>query len=229
MFSKASVCAVAAAALCCGTMSASGAIIRTARHASTSNHTVSTTTSGQRSILMTVDPLNVAAFQLDVSFEATKVDFAGLRGLNGYIIDFFSFSTNGNAGSILNIHGYYPGFNDRLGSAGEGAEALPPPPPPAGEVDIFQLTFLDNVPGVAKTFNVFASDTNDYITSFNTDTGELTSAVGPYNPQTDQGVDGAISTVDAVSAAPLPPGVAMGLIGGAGVVAGNAMRRRHRF
>ena len=221
------ICAVAAAVLC-GSTSASGAIIRTAKHASTSNNTVATTTSGQRSILMTVDPLNVAAFQLDVSFEATKVDFTGLRGLNGYIIDFFSFSTNGNAGGILNIHGYYPGFNDRLGSVGEGAEALPPPPPPAGEVDIFQLTFLDNAPGVAKTFAVFASDNNDYITAFNTDTGELTSAVGPYNPQTDQGVDGAISTVDAVSAAPLPPGLAMGLIGGAGVVAGNAVRRRQR-
>src|SRR4051812_39723977 len=198
MVSKASrICAVAA--LFCGSLSASAAIIKTAKHASTSNQTVATTTSGQRSILMTVDPLNVAAFQLDVSFEADKVDFTGLRGLNGYIIDFFSFSTNGNAGGILNIHGYYPGFNDRLGAVGAGGtEAAPALPPPAGEVDIFQLTFLDNAPGLPKTFDVFASDNNDYITAFNTETGELTSAVGPYNPQTDQGVDGAISTVDAV-------------------------------
>src|SRR4051812_47836474 len=183
LFKGSCICAVAA--LCCGSLSASAAVIKTAKHASTSNHTVATTTSGQRSILMTVDPLNVAAFQLDVSFEADKVDFTGLRGLNGYIIDFFSFSTNGSAGGILNIHGYYPGFNDRLGEAGgaaDGLQAAPVLPPPAGEVDIFQLTFLDNAPDVAKTFAVFASDDNDYITAFNSDTGELTSAVGPYNP-----------------------------------------------
>jgi hypothetical protein len=94
-------------------------------------------------------------------------------------------------------------------------------------VDIFQLTFLDNAPGLPKTFDVFASDDNDYITAFNTETGELTSAVGPYNPQTDQGVDGAISTVDAVSAVPLPAAWQMGLVGGAGVV-GNAVCRRRR-
>ena len=225
MFSKASgVCAVAA--LCCGSLSASAAVIRTARHASTSNTTVKTTTSGQASILMNVDPLNVAAFQLDVSFEADKVEFAGLRGLNGYIIDFFSFSTDGSAGSILDIHGYYPGFNDRLGVGAAGTEAAPALPPPAGEVDIFQLTFLDNAPGVPKTFDVFATDNNDYITAFNTDTGELTSAVGPYNPQTDQGVDGARSIVDATPTVPIPTAWAMGMIGGAGVVANSVLRRR---
>ncbi len=224
MFKASCGCAIAVAAVCCGSMSASAAIIRTARHASTSNHTVSTTTSGQHSILMTVDPLNVAAFQLDVTFEADKVDFAGLKGLNGYVIDAFQFSAEGSFGGILNIHGYYPGFNDRL-AAGD-SQAAAPLPPPAGEVDIFQLTFLDNAPGVPKTFDVFASDNSDYITAYNPDTGELTSAIGPYNPQTDQGVDGAISTVNAVSAAPLPPGLAMGLIGGAGVVAGTAARRR---
>jgi len=226
MFSKAS-CICAVTALCCGSLSASAAVIKTARHASTSNHTVTTTTSGQRSILMNVDPLNVAAFQLDVSFEADKVEFAGLHGLNGYIIDFFSFTAEGSFGEIINIHGYYPGFNDRGGVvSAAGIEAAPVLPPPAGEVDIFQLTFLDNAPGVPKTFRVFASDDNDYITAFNTDTGELTSAVGPYNPQTDQGVDGAISTVDAVSAVPIPPAWAMGMVGGAGVVLNSVWRRR---
>lgn len=225
MISRASyICAVAV--LSCGSLSASAAIIKTAKHASTSNKTVKTTTSGQQSILMNVDPLNVAAFQLDVSFEADKVEFAGLHGLNGYIIDFFSFSTEGSSGEILNIHGYYPGFNDRLGVGEEGGQAAPPLPPPAGEVDIFQLTFLDNAPGIPKTFEVFASDDNDYITAFNTDTGELTSAVGPYNPQTDQGVDGAISTVDAAPAVPIPPAWAMGMVGGAGVVANSVWRRR---
>src|SRR5258706_10873126 len=126
--------------LACGALDAPAALIKSARHASTSNHTVATTTSGQRSILMTVDPLNVAAFQLDVTFEANKVDFAGLKGMNGYIIDAFQFSVNGNSGGILNIHGYYPGFNDRLGDVavddGQAAAVLPPP---AGGVDIVQL------------------------------------------------------------------------------------------
>ncbi|MDB5322871.1 MAG: hypothetical protein JWN40_4502, partial [Phycisphaerales bacterium] len=182
MFSRAS-CACALVVLCCGSMSASGAIIRTARHASTSNNTVATTTSGQRSILMTVDPLNVAAFQLDVTFEADKVDFAGIKGLNGYIVDFFQFSVDGNFGGILNIHGYYPGFNDRpttqpTASPPAETQAATTLPPPAGEVDIFQLTFLDNAPQLAKTFTVFAGDNSDYITAYNTDTGALTSAMG---------------------------------------------------
>jgi hypothetical protein len=217
-----------------GGLPASAAVIRTARHASTSNHTVATTTSGQRSILMTVDPLNVAAFSLDVTFEAEKVEFAGLQGLNGYIIDFYQFSTDGNAGGILNIHGYYPGYNDHripvdnglTGTAAAPADAEAaalPAIPPSGEVNIFQLTFLDNAPDQDKVFQVFASDNMDYITALNTDTGELTSAIGPYDPMTDEGVDGATSIVAAV---PLPPGLLMGGLGALGVVAGLARRRR---
>jgi len=209
-------------------VSSEAAIIRTARHASTSNKTVATSTSGQRSILMTVDPLNVAAFQLDVTFEAEKVEFAGLKGLNGYVIDFFQFSTDGNAGGILNIHGYYPGFNDRGGTTtGGGGLAAATLPPPAGEVDIFQLTFLDMAPDQDKMFKVFAGDDNDYITAFNTDTGDLTSAVGPYNPATDQGVDGAISTVPGLATAPVPPALATGVLAGVGVLL-NEVRRRRR-
>jgi hypothetical protein len=228
MVRKASLIGAALALVGAG-LPASAAIIRTARHASTSNHTVATTTAGQRSILMTVDPLNVAAFSLDVTFEAEKVEFAGLQGLNGYIIDFYQFSTDGNAGGILNIHGYYPGYNDHripvdsgLTAAAPLEAAAPPSLPPAGEVDIFQLTFLDLAPNQDKMFEVFASDNMDYITALNTDTGELTSAIGPYNPMTDQGVDGATSVVTAV---PLPPGVLMGGLGGLGVLAGLARRR----
>src|SRR5258706_5099157 len=208
--------------LACGALDAPAALIKSAKHASTSNHTVATTTSGQRSILMTVDPLNVASFQLDVTFEADKVAFSGFSGLNGYIIDFFQFSTDGSFGGVLNIHGYYPGFNTRppstgtlLTSASDQLDA-PVPPPPAGEVDIFQLTFADMAPNLDKTFNVFASDNNDYIAAFNTDTGVTTYAQGPYNPAIDEGVDGANSTVVGVAAVPLPGGLAMGLIGGAG-------------
>ena len=230
MVSKASLFCASLALMGAG-VPASAAVIRTAKHASTSNHTVKTTTAGQASILMTVDPLNVAAFSLDVTFEAEKVEFAGLQGLNGYIIDFYQFSTDGNAGGILNIHGYYPGYNDHrmpvdttVGAAPAGADAAAALPelPPSGEVNIFQLTFLDNAPDQDKVFNVFASDNMDYITALNTDTGVLTSAIGPYNPQTDEGVDGATSIVAAV---PLPPGLLMGGLGGLGVVAGLVRRR----
>jgi hypothetical protein len=232
MWSKTSgFCALAI--LTCGALDAPAALIKSAKHASTSNKTVATTTSGQRSILMTVDPLNVASFQLDVTFEADKVAFSGFGGLNGYIIDFFQFSTDGSFGGVLNIHGYYPGFNTRptdgtpLASAALDEEPGIFPAPPAGEVDIFQLTFLDMAPDLDKTFKVFASDDNDYIAAFNTDTGVTTYAVGPYNPTTDEGVDGANSTVVGVAAVPLPGGLAMGLIGGAGVL-GNAIRRRRK-
>jgi hypothetical protein len=192
---------------------------------------VATTTSGQRSILMTVDPLNVASFQLDVTFEADKVAFSGFSGLNGYIIDFFQFSTDGSFGGVLNIHGYYPGFNTRPPQPLFSASDQEPgvfPAPPAGEVDIFQLTFLDMAPNLDKTFKVFASDDNDYIAAFNTDTGVTTYAVGPYNPTTDEGVDGANSTVVGVTAVPLPGALAMGFIGGAGVLARAAVRRRRK-
>jgi hypothetical protein len=233
MWSKISgFCALAI--LACSALDAPAALIKSAKHASTSNHTVATTTSGQRSILMTVDPLNVASFQLDVTFEADKVAFSGFGGLNGYIIDFFQFSTDGSFGGVLNIHGYYPGFNTRpppagtlLSSASDQLDA-PAPPPPAGEVDIFQLTFLDMAPDLDKTFKVFASDDNDYIAAFNTDTGVTTYAIGPYNPTTDEGVDGANSTVVGVAAVPLPGGLAMGLIGGAGVLGRAVVCRRRK-
>jgi hypothetical protein len=175
----------------------------------------------------------VASFQLDVTFEADKVAFSGFGGLNGYIIDFFQFSTDGSFGGVLNIHGYYPGFNTRppggtpLADAALDPEAGIAPVPPAGEVDIFQLTFTDMAPNLDKTFKVFASDDNDYIAAYNTDTGVTTYAVGPYNPTTDEGVDGANSTVPGVTAIPLPGALAMGLIGGAGVL-GNAIRRRRK-
>jgi hypothetical protein len=216
------ICAASALALIAGQSEA--AIIRTARHASTSNRTISTTTAGQRSILMTCDPLNVAAFSLDVTFEAQKVEFGGIKGLNGYVIDFFQFSTDGNAGGILNIHGYYPGFNDHRDPV-DGQVITNVEAPPAGELDIFQLTFLDHAPDQDKTFNVFASDDADYITAFDTATNTLTSAIGPYNPITDQGVDGAISTVAGVTAVPLPGGLAAGLLGGIVALAGAKRRR----
>ena len=177
---------------------------------------------------MTVDPLNVASFQLSVSFEGDKAEFVGIEGLNGYIIDpTYEVATEGSFGEVFAIHGYYPGFNDRelQLAAPSGAAAAVASSPPAGEVDIFQLTFNDLAPDQDKTFSVFANF-DDYIRSYDPDTGLFSDAVGPYNQATDQGVDPAFSTVAAVSAVPLPAGLAMGSIGGLGVLAGMIRRRR---
>jgi len=215
------------------TLSASAGLIKSAGTASTSNTTTTTTTSGQRTILMNVDPYNVASFQLDVSFEASKAMFLGVTGLNGYIIDDFEVSTDGNSGKIDDIHGYYPGFNDRLGETnldGPITNGLPnPPAPPAGEVDIFQLRFLDLRPDLDKLFGVFA-ESDDYMTGFDPVTGGFTDANGPFNPQTGLGVQPAFSVVPGIAngggnPVPLPPALWVGLLGGAGAL-GNAMRLR---
>ena len=212
----------------------SAGVIKAAGTASTSNTTTTTTTSGQRNILMNVDPYNVASFQLDVSFEASKVQFLGITGLNGYIIDTdFQVITDGNFGKIDDIHGYYPGFNDRLGEFnldGPITNGLPnPPAPPAGEVDIFQLRFLDLRPDLDKLFGVFAEN-DDYMTGFDPVTGGFTDANGPFNPQTGLGVQPAFSVVPGIAngggnPVPLPPAIWIGLLSGAGVI-GNAMRLR---
>jgi hypothetical protein len=207
-------------------------LIKNAGKASTSNTT--TTTSGQHSILMTVDPFNITSFQLDVSFEAEKVQLVSITGLNGFVIDDdFSVLTDGNTGLIQNIHGYFPGYDDRftpINTDGPAPSALPGLPlPPAGEVDIFQLEFLVLDPYSDKTFGVFASPT-DYINGIDPDTGDDTQASGPIN--TDGfGVAPAFSTVpglprDGGNNAPLPGALAMGLLGGAGVLAKAARGRK---
>lgn len=213
--------------------SAQAGIVKNAGKASTSNTT--TTTPGQHSILMTVDPYNITSFQLDVSFEADKVTFDSITGLNGYIVDDFSVTINGNVGQIQGIHGYYPGFDDR--SPPITIDAPPPadlpqggvPLPPAGEVDIFQLVFTDLRPDLDKTFGVFATP-DDYINGFDPQTGDMTQALGPVN--TDGfGVVPAFSTVPGIpngggNNVPLPGALMMGMLGGAGVLGHVARRRR---
>lgn len=215
--------------------SAQAGLIKNAGKASTSNTT--TTTSGQHSILMTVDPFNVSSFQLDVSFESDKVQFVGITGLNGFVIDDdFTVSTGDGVGRITDIHGYFPGFNDRdiipiTTIDGPSAAAVPGTPafPPPGEVDIFQIEFLVTDFVHDKHFGVFASD-NDYINGIDPQTGDTTQATGPINSD-GFGVAPAFSTVPGIpqggggNSAPLPAGLAVGLLGGMGVLA-NAIRRR---
>lgn len=223
-------CAVFAAFLMSG--SAQAGLIKNAGKSTTSN-TTTTTTSGQHSILMTVDPFNITSFQLDVSFEADKVRFDGvITGLNGYIIDTdFNVIIDGSTGLIQDIHGYYPGFNDRTPlTPGLEAAAVPGLPlPPAGEVDIFQLVFTDLRPDLDKTFGVFASS-NDYMNGIDPQSGDMTTAQGPVNLD-GFGVVPAFSTVPGIppggggSSAPLPAGVLVGLMGGAGVMV-KVVRRK---
>ena len=208
-------------------------VIKSAGTASTSSTSTTTTTSGQRTILNNIDPYNVASFQLDVSFEANKAQFVSITGLNGYVVDDFTLTINGNMGIIDNIHGYFPGFNDRGGLELDGpiTNGLPTNPnPPAGEIDIFQVKFLDLRPDLDKLFGVFAGGPEDYITGFDPATGGFTTASGPTNGRT--GVDPAFSVVPGIptngggGTVPLPPAIWIGLISGAGVI-GNAIRRRN--
>ena len=208
----------------------SAGVIKSAGTASTSSTSTTTTTSGQRTILNNIDPYNVASFQLDVSFEADKAQFVGITGLNGYIVDDFQIHIDGNMGIIDNIHGYFPGFNDRGGLELDGpiTNGVPTPPaPPPGEIDIFQVKFLDLRPDLDKLFGVFAGGPDDYMTGFDPATGGFTNAVGPFNGQT--GVQPAFSTVPGIpnggTPLPLPPAIWIGLLGGAGVI-GNAIRTR---
>jgi hypothetical protein len=215
--------------------SAHAGLVKNAGKASTSN--VTTSTPGQHSILMTIDPYDLTSFQLSVSFEASKVQFVSITGLNGFIVDDFSISTVENSGLISGIHGFFPGFDDREPSPGEGTDfasvpdsiAVPGlPTPPAGEVDIFQIVFTDLRPDLDKTFGVFAGPT-DYINGFDPDTGGTTQALGPVNSD-GFGVAPAFSTVPGIpngggNSVPLPGALMMGLLGGAGVLA-NVVRRR---
>ena len=216
-------------------LNAHAGLIVNAGKASTSNKTVKTTTSGQSTILMNVDPFNVASFNLDVSFEADKVQFMGVVGLNGYIVDDFNPVTEGSFGMIENIHGFFPGFQDRFLEEEGGVFGLPVNNPPPGEIDIFQLIFLDLRPDLDKTFGVFATDTDDYLRGFDPATGQFTRAQGPYNPLTDLGVLPAFYTVRGVPGpgggggpydVPLPGALLMGVAGGAGVLANRFRRSR---
>jgi hypothetical protein len=184
---------------------------------------------------MTVDPYNISSFQLDVSFEPDKVQFVGITGLNGFIIDDdFSIITEGNVGLIQDIHGYYPGYNDRVINITnlEGPVAGLPAFPPAGEVDIFQVEFLVTDFVNDKHFGVFASDDNDYINGIDPTTGDTTQATGPVNVD-GFGVAPAFSTVPGIpqgggggNSVPLPGALMMGLMGGMGVLANVARRRK---
>jgi hypothetical protein len=236
------------AALAAGLLFAVGAeagVISTAGQSTLSNKSIATLTAGQRTILMRIDPFNISSFQLDVSFEAEKVQLIYVTGVNGYTVDQdFQVITDGNFGKINNIHGFWPGFNDRDiitevdgPSTFDGPVGGAPPSgnPPPGEIDIIELLWLDLRPDLDKTFGAFATDLNDFVMGYDPETGNFTSANGPIQPN-GQGIVPAFSTILGLrpgdpgwpggpgNSVPLPGALLMGLLGGIGVM-GNRLRR----
>ena len=226
-FAKMSRWALAAGALLLST-SAHAGLIKSAGSASTSNKGTVGTTSGQTQILATIDPYNIVKFQLDYKFEADKVDFVSLQGVNGYVIDGFTLVIDGSLGLISNIQGHYPGFElaptPVVITLDSGPEYAPPlfPPSPPGEVDMFSILFNDKNTAVQKLFTVFAGDEQDFMTGYDPETGLFTVIAGPQNiapkdllipGNAAPGVYGADP-----AGAPVPPAVWMGLVMGAGLI-----------
>lgn len=237
-FPKSSLFALSILA-CLAAVGADAAIIKAAGKAGTT--TTATKTPGQKTILMNIDPYNVSSFQLDVMFEADKVQFVGVRGTNGYLVDSESFTvtTEGSFGYIDNIFGFWPGFDPRvevltappltnallpIGPAGE----LPLFPPP-GAQNIFQVEFLDLREDLDKRFDTLAGDTDDFIEGVDPQTGRFTTAAGPDNVSPSFAIIPGIAPGDpngGGTAVPLPPALVMGLFGAAGVLGNAAIRNR---
>jgi len=212
--------------------SAEAGLIKSAGSASTSNKGT-VTTSGQTQILATIDPYNIVKFQLDYKFEADKVDFVSLQGVNGYIIDGYTVVIAGSLGLISNIQGHYPGFEFAptpipvTFDVGEEGPALAPPSLP-GEVDMFSILFTDKNTAVQKIFTVLAGDEQDFMTGFDPSTGQFAVVAGPQNIDPKDLIIPANAAPGVYGAgpagAPVPAAVWMGLVAG-GVV---MVRARHR-
>lgn len=114
-----------------------------------------------RQIQINADPLNVAAYQLTMSYPLNDVDIVNpnsdVFGVNGFDAAVVNIRSSGATGFVTV----------------SGATAAPPP----GEIDVFGVIFTLK-PGVALDtvlhFTVFADPTNmpqDFIRAFDTDTG----------------------------------------------------------
>ena len=203
-------------ALLACSQAAEASLIKNAGTASTSNKTVQTTTSGQTTINQKIDPFGTTSFQLDVMFEADKVDFLNIQGINGYVVDSYILNIEGNIGVVQDIQGHYVGSIITFAPP-EGVECgAPSVLPPLQEIDIFEINYKDKDITRGKTFSVYASDSNDFLAGID-ENFQTVIVRGPFDPQTGLGIQPAYSSVAAV-AVPLPPAVLMGLVGGAGLL-----------
>lgn len=215
---------VAALCLC---QSVDAALIKSASGGSLGVKTkVKTGTSGQKQILLGIDPVSVVSFGMQVQFDADKVSFAGIQGVNGYKIDSYTIEYSGYLGFITNIVGHYVSstYEDNLQTAGSsatgGVTSVQSVAPPQGEVVMFNVNFSDFAPDRSKGFVIGGGDD------------------GFLNGVDDQGVSYALATsqiesVDVQFAAasggianPLPPAVFVGALGGLGAVGWARWRRR---
>ena len=102
-----------------------------------------------------VDPVNIETFQLDLSYDPTRMEYIGVQYIYPYISD-------GPRGPDLNTLGLVQDIRGRV--------SIPTPPP--GEVDIFGVEFedLDPESDIPSYFTVFASN-NDFIRALDVTTG----------------------------------------------------------
>lgn len=116
---------------------------------------VLTYVNGVKKWVMRIDPLNVQSFQLDVMFDPSRVQLDQSVGLNGIVYKFpFNQATSPDLSQLNQGHLQHV--------AGNTANTSP------GDVDIFELVFIDLQPGAPITgvpFTVFASS-NDSIVGF---------------------------------------------------------------
>ena len=121
---------------------------------------VLTYVNGVKKWVCRIDPLNVQGFQLDFQWDPNRVQLDTSVGLGGVI---YKNPFNQTSAPILDMAGGF--LRDIAGST------LATSP---GDVDIFELVFIDLQPGLpidGVPFTVFASP-NDSITAFDPDTNQ---------------------------------------------------------
>jgi hypothetical protein len=217
---------------------------------------ITTTTSGQRRIAITIDPEITTAFRLDVLYPEDLVEPVGFGGfntsLNSAAITFvepyvpaqtlvppmlLGPADNGGAGGMIsNIEGAFAGMR--------GFDPLDPQPNrDDGGSDLFTLTFIDLNPRADKVFTVLGVDEKGIDPSFRRFIednfleikiddpgdpldGQIVRIGGDGIERTEIFVPG-VSGGDTTRPVPLPAAVWVGIVLGVGVVLrANAARKR---
>jgi|SRR5271157_775649 len=119
----------------------------------------------------TVDPLDAQSFQLDVQFDPSRAQFAGIDYLTSFHETTAPDLSQLNSGLILDI---------------AGATSTPV----AGDVNIFDVRFTDldpSLPVSLAQFTLFA-DSNSFITAVDPSTGQTVTYTGSQIPSMTQSV-----------------------------------------
>lgn len=212
---------VAALCLC---QSADAALIKSATSSKLGvKSKVQTSTTGQKQILLGIDPVAVVSFGMQVQFDADKVSFAGIQGVNGYAVDSYTIEYAGYLGFITNIVGRYvsSGYVDNLQTAGSSSTgnvtSVQSVAPPQGEVVMFNVNFSDFAPERTKGF-VISGGESGYLNGLDEQGTSYALATSQIDP-----VD--VQFAAATVSSPLPPAVIAGALGGLGVMARARWRK----